>query len=294
MEITLVIALALALAELAVLVPVQRAALRLRVQARNRLIIAGGDVSDGRKSKLRARLDQAGVDLSEPLYVAAVALAAFALGAAGAGSYGPAGFAAGAALSPALSELFLRIRAKSRSGDFEEQLGDALPMIAEGVKIGMTFEQAMGNVAETMEDPFKSQAKQFALERSYGVSLPEAIDNLAARVDSRDARDLATVVKITSETGGKMADVLESIAATINRRDRLRRHIAAVTADGRMSAIIISAIPAVLVAAFAVIAPDYTRTLLTTAEGWALLGVSAAMIATGNVIIRRIYRIKIN
>ena len=90
-----------------------------------------------------------------------------------------------------------------------------------------------------------------------------------------------------------MADVIDSVATTIQSRARLRKHIASVTAQGRLSATVVTAIPIVLFLILMVVAGSYMSLLITTPIGWAMIVVSALLIAVGSVVIRRLYKIRI-
>ena len=300
--VTICIGTALLVASIALFLPVMRAAQADAVEQRNRAFARarreGTDAQAAAKkaegTALDKALESAGIASKGSHFVVGCILAAV-LGAF-------LGFGIGRGVVGALVGIlvvllgaigYVRHRVTKRKHLFEIQLGECLPMVAEGIRGGMTFERSIRNVAEYMEEPIKGQFKMLALERSYGTPLPDAVEHMAQRVKSRDMDMLASVVAVQAETGGKMADILDSIADTIQRRNHLRRHVAAVTADGRLSAGIIGAIPIVLVIILNLIAPQYAGVLFTTVAGRIMLVVSGILIAIGLLFIRRLYQIKI-
>jgi len=197
------------------------------------------------------------------------------------------------ALSAVLVWFWVVRRRRARKGAFEEQLCEALPMIAEGIRSGMTFERAAQNAASFMDDPFSAQFKRMALERSYGTPLPEAVNNIAKRTGSRDMVELATVVDINTQTGGNMAGIIDSVAKNMQSRARLRRHVKSVTANGRISKTIVTSIPIVLFVVFFIVSRSYIMTMFSSPVGIALLILSAVMLLIGNLIIKKMYNIRI-
>lgn len=189
--------------------------------------------------------------------------------------------------------VYVKLRQNKLKGRFEEQLGQCLPMVAENIRSGQTFESAARIVSEYMEDPLRRQFKLFAMERQMGIPIDIAMENIAKRTHSRDAHMLATVVGVQSQMGGSMADTLQSMAETVQRRCHMRRRVAAITSDGRMSALIIGAIPVIVFGALMFLTPDYMNELLGSFVGRVAVIVSVVMIAIGMWLIRKLYRIEI-
>ena len=268
------------------------------VARRNKLIVRASMQEDGGEKKqrlgwLQERLDASGSELDASDVLMIVGGLAFAAGVVLGLILGPAAGVLGFG-SVLIGYWFILIRRmRSKTGEFEEQLGYCLPMIAENIRSGQTFENAIKTIGEFTDSPLKDHLAMLAVERSMGVPIDEAMMNLAARSNSRDAQMLAAVVSVQAETGGAMADILDSIAETIQRRVRMRKKVAALTADGRISAIIIAGIPFVMLAVLLFISPNYILPMFASPLGVALFALAIAMIAVGLFIIRKLYRIKI-
>ena len=181
-----------------------------------------------------------------------------------------------------------------RSKDkFEEQLAAALPMIAKNMQAGHMFEQSAKTVSEFMEQPLRGQFAQLAAERRVGMSLEQSMNNLSQRTGSRDARMLAAAVAVQAESGGAIADTIESIGAAMRRRAKIRRHVRSLTASYRMSSRIVSAIPLVLVVILSVMSRENVVLLFTNPIGQLALLVAAALDVAGVLVIRKLYQIDI-
>jgi|GEM_PF-2046754 len=254
---------------------------------------AGANLGGDSRSRLEKLLANAGLEIEAKTFCALALLMTVLLAVAGWTQAGPAGALVGVLVLLAATWTLLAVRQRARKGAFERQLCEALPMIAEGIRSGMTFERAAQNAASFMDDPIREEFKRMAMERSYGVSLPQAIENIQKRTGSRDMVELTAVVAINAQTGGNMAGVIDSIAKNMQARARLRRHVSSVTANGRLSKNVITAIPVVLFVTLMAVAGDYMSVLLTVPAGWLMIGLSVALVAIGNFIISRLYKIKI-
>lgn len=186
-----------------------------------------------------------------------------------------------------------RVSMRTRSARFDEQLASVLPMIAKNMKAGHMFEQAAQTAAEFMEEPLRGQFAAMAAERRVGVPLEQVMNNLAARTGSRDARMLAAAVAVQAEMGGAIAETIEAIAAAMRRRAKTRRHVRALTASYRMSAIVIFFVPLAVFAILALMSPENAVLLFTHPVGRVSLVVAALLDVGGMLAIRKLYRMKI-
>lgn len=288
-------------AAITIAIPAYATIRRESVEARNRAAAAaailgtadGGDKGAVRPSKMQEALDKAGIEVTAGYFAGAVAFFTVAIGFLAATIGGSPAMAGVGLFVPLLALMRIAQRSKSRADEFEGQLAEALPMVAGGMRTGLTFEAAMANVADYMPDPLSEQFKRAAAERSYGVPLADAMENMSHRVNCPDMGLLTAVTAVQQETGGNMADVLDSIAETIRRRLHMRKHIASVTAEGRLSAAIMAGIPVVLLVALTFLTPSYVDVFYTTPAGWAMLAVAALLDVMGLLFIRKLYNMKI-
>ena len=195
-----------------------------------------------------------------------------------------------ATLSLLLSLVVIR---RKRIAKFSGQLADALDVIVRGVKSGYPFIVALGLVAKEMADPIGSEFGMASDEINFGSNLGVALDNLYRRVGHDDLLYLTMAIKIQSETGGNLAEILARLARLIRQRAMLRLKVKSLTAEGRLSAVFLTAFPFVIFAVINLIAPNYYASVVDKPIMIPALIVGLIMIALGNGIIYRMVNFKV-
>ena len=239
--------------------------------------LAGGG---GALEKLDARLDQADLKVS--------ALEAVLFGAGGLLLVGIVGLFAGGPLV-ALSFLLLfglapfallSQLATRRRKAFTQQLPDTLQLLASSLRAGYSLTQGLDAVAQEVEDPTGRELRRVVLETRLGRDMEDALEDLAARMQSKDFDWVVMAIRIQREVGGNLAELLTNVAETMISRERLRREVSALTAEGRLSAIIVGALPFLIGIAVTVLNPGYINVLFTHPTGKVmLLGATVLMLA---------------
>jgi tight adherence protein B len=196
-------------------------------------------------------------------------------------------------LSGILPLMYLRYKKKRRMDKFTVQLPDALDLIARSMKAGQAFTMGIGIVAEEFDDPLGTEFHETLEEVNFGMSVENAMRSLADRVDAPDLKYFAVSVILQRETGGNLAEIIESIAYLIRERFKLRGKIRSLSAEGRLSGLILVALPFAIAVAFRFVRPDYIETLFIEPAGKIMLTISAVMMAIGILLIRKIVNIKI-
>ena len=191
-----------------------------------------------------------------------------------------------------LPPLYVRRKRKKRVLLFEKQLGDALVLIGNCLRAGMTFYQAMANVATEMPDPIGKEFARTIKEIQLGAGTEEALDHLAARVKSTDLLIMVSAVQIQRQVGGNLLDIIETISGTIKDRLKIKEDIRVMSATGRSSGAIVGVMPIVIGGILALINPEYIMTFFDTRAGVIMLITAACMEAAGFLIINRIVSIK--
>ena len=189
--------------------------------------------------------------------------------------------------------LFLRRAKYLRRRAYDEQTGPALELIASSLKAGYSFLQAAGIVASESDPPMATEFKRLLKEVKMGVSLETALQDLAARIGTEDMELVVTAITIQRQVGGNLAEVLEKISHTIRERIRLKNELRALTAQGRLSAIIVIALPPVFTALVTMFNPEFMLPLITEPVGRMMLIMAVAMQILGVIIIRRIVNIEL-
>jgi len=180
-----------------------------------------------------------------------------------------------------------------RLNRFEELLADAIDLMSRGLRAGHTVPSAVAMVAEESPEPVASEFRRTYEENSFGLPFREAILHLAQRVPLPDVRFLVMAVVVQRETGGNLADVLEKTTYVMRQRFRLKRQVKVYTAQGRMTAYILSSLPVGCFLLLSIINPTYEKALYTDPLGVKVIIVGIVMMIIGILLIRRIIRIKI-
>ena len=163
-----------------------------------------------------------------------------------------------APLLAALSLLLFFMTARGRRiSRFAEQLPDAIDVIVRGVRSGYPFTVALELVAKEMPDPIGSEFGMTADEISFGLGINAALDNLYRRVGQEDLLFFIMAAKIQSETGGSLGEILSRLARLLRQREKLRLKVSTITAEGRLSALFLSAMPFLMIAIVNFISPGY-------------------------------------
>lgn len=193
-------------------------------------------------------------------------------------------------LTPTLLVRFYRAR---RVKLFERQLVDALVGMASAFRAGMTFYQAMDEVAKTARVPLSQELALTVREMRVGLSTEEALENLADRVASDDLRIVVTAVNTARAVGGNMAEMFDRVSATIRERFRIEGRIRSLTAQGRLQGIIMGLMPVLVWLAFDSLRPDLTRPMMAHWFGYFIVLCVVFMEVLGAFFIRRIIAIKV-
>lgn len=182
---------------------------------------------------------------------------------------------------------------KKRCEKFVLQMVDGLNLMSNGLKSGLSVVQALGLVTQEMTNPIQQEFNLVLSENKVGVSLEEAFNNLAKRVQSDDVEMFVTSVNILKETGGNLAETFDTIVTTIRERIKVEKKIAAMVAQGFYQGMFVMAIPPILGVVFYQSDPDFMRPLFTTALGWVLIFVILLLEAAGFFVIMRIIKIDV-
>ena len=189
--------------------------------------------------------------------------------------------------------LWVRIRVDRRRKAFTEQLGDCLTTVANALRAGYSFQQAMDVIAREMEPPMSSEFERVTTDVAMGVTLEDALEQMNKRVGSADFDLVVTAVLIQREIGGNLAQILDSISNTINERIRMKREINALTAQGRFSAWVLMGLPFVVAAFCWVFNHDQMLIFVNEDMGRIAAVVVLIMMIIGMLIIRRIVDIEL-
>jgi tight adherence protein B len=188
--------------------------------------------------------------------------------------------------------LLLNIRTAQRLRRFHEQLPDTLQLISGSLKAGYSFNQAISMVVEETKPPISDEFKRVLSEIRMGLSDREALENMSVRINSEHFNWVVMAVNVQREVGGNLAEVMEIISNTIRERDKVLNQIKALTAEGKLSAYILIALPILLGIYLSFINREYVSLLVTTKIGLVMIGIAVILMIAGISWILRIIRVE--
>lgn len=190
-------------------------------------------------------------------------------------------------------DLVVGMKKSGRVNALTQQLPEALTIISNGLRAGYSFPQAMSVVGREMGPPIGEEFSRVIWENRMGKPLEEVLHNLGERTGNDDLNLVITALLIQKQVGGNLAEILDNISHTIRERVRIKGEIKTLTAQGRLSAIIIILLPIGVAAFLMFMNPEYMLTLVQDTLGLILLGVAVVMQIIGIFIIRKIVNIEV-
>jgi tight adherence protein B len=249
----------------------------------------------GADRTLAARLDIAGLTIKPAEFVVLGACVSFVLAAGltiliGTFIIGvPAGLVAGWLGM----RLLVSVRIGRRRAAFGDQLPDVLQLVASSLQSGFSLAQAIDAVVHEGTQPAAGEFARALGETRIGADMADALDGVAARMDSQDMRWTVMAIRIQRSVGGNLAEVLRNTIATMRERAFLRRHVKALSAEGRLSAYVLIALPVLLGGWLFYNSRSYMRLLYTTPLGLIMLCGSVALVVVGAIWMRALIKVEV-
>ena len=194
---------------------------------------------------------------------------------------------------PSLLWVGLAFLIKRRRALFTEQLGDCLTTVANALRAGYSFQQAMDVVAKEMEPPISTEFERVMTDIAMGVTLEDALEQMNNRVGSTDFDLVVTAVLIQREVGGNLAQILDTISDTINERIRMKREIKALTAQGRFSSWILILLPFAVAVFCWIFNHDQMQVFVEEEAGHIAVAAAIIMEIVGFILIQNIVDIEV-
>ncbi len=250
----------------------------------------------GFADNIAIQLARADLKLTVGEYLAAIVIAVFGFGiiayiiSSGSVIFAAAGIVAGF-FAP---RIYVGIMQGRRLKMFNEQLGDTLNQLVNGLRAGYSVLQAMESVARELPQPVAGEFDRVVKEVQLGLTLEQALQNMLRRVESDDLDLIVTAINVQREVGGNLAEILEVISHTIRERVRIKGEIRVLTAQGMITGYVITGLPLALMAILYLLNREYVSRLWTSGIcGYAMLIVGGIMITSGFLIIQKIVRIEV-
>ncbi len=192
-----------------------------------------------------------------------------------------------------LPQVYVQHQKDSRLHTFNQQLGDALVVMANALRAGFSFQQAMDTVRRELPAPIATEFTWTLREMNLGFSHEEALLNMGKRLNSQDLDMIITAIIIQRQVGGNLAEILDNISQTIRERAKIKQEIKTLTAQGKLSGLVIGFLPVVLIAVMLMINPKYFYVMLNDSRGIAVLAAACIAEVLGILIIRKIIDINL-
>jgi len=199
----------------------------------------------------------------------------------------------GAVLLSAVPFVNLQIKKKKRIQRFQKQLPEALELIARALKAGHAFTSGMKLAADEFKDPLGPEFDEALDEINFGVSVADALRNLTQRIDCPDLRFFAVSVILQRETGGNLAEIMESLARLIRERFKFQGKVRVLSAEGRFSAFVLLGLPFFIGLAIRLLNPDYLQILFTERAGKIAMTAAVVSMILGVIFIKRMIKISV-
>jgi tight adherence protein B len=196
-------------------------------------------------------------------------------------------------LTPVFVRRFVKFKLARQRKLFAEQLADNLQVISSALRAGHSLVGAMSVSVQNAPEPTKREFGRVVADEKLGVSLEDGLSVVARRMGSRDLVQVMLVASLQRETGGNTAEVIDRVADTVRERADLRRLISTLTAQGRISRWIVSALPLVLLAAISALNPAYLAPLFSTSAGHVMLAIGIVFMVSGSLAIKKIVNIEV-
>ena len=199
----------------------------------------------------------------------------------------------GLGLGLVLPFLYLSIKESRRKSEFAKQLPDTLQLLSGSLAAGYSLPQAVDTVVRESSGPMAAELNRALVETRLGVPMEDALDTVARRMDSIDFAWVVMAIRIQRDVGGNLAEVLSTVAATMRERERLRRQVDVLSAEGRLSAIILGALPLLFVLYLVLVRPAYIGLLITSPLGIMMIVVGVSLLVGGAFWLRKVVTVEV-
>jgi len=176
---------------------------------------------------------------------------------------------------------------------FEVRIQDLTMGLTNALKAGMALPQALEKVGSQLGGVMGEEVANMLREYRLGIGISDAIDRLSERMPGEDMRLIASSVRLTTQTGGSLVDVMEQLTVMIRNRTEFQEKLKTLTAQGRFEAIAMASMPVVAFGLLYFLHPEMMLPLVTTAKGWCAIGCSIGLDIAGFLVIKKIVTIKV-
>jgi tight adherence protein B len=249
-------------------------------------------VRRGRLAAGAAALEQAGMTTTLPNFVLAVSVWAIGAGAVGVLLGGPSLGLVLVAVVPLGARLLVKFKAGRRQAAFADQLDDSLQLMASSLRAGHSLLRAVDAVSQDAAAPTSEEFARIVNETRVGRDLSDSLDEVAERMGSDDFTWVAQAIAIHREVGGNLAEVLDAVGNTIRERNAIRRQVKALSAEGKLSALVLGALPFAIIGFISATNPTYLSKFTESFAGYAMIAAAVVLMLFGGFWLKKTVAIK--
>ena len=198
-----------------------------------------------------------------------------------------------AVLGAFIPYLYVKTKLQRRRKAFDEQLPDVLDGIAAILRAGHSFMHALKSIADDYTPPVSTEFRRAVAQIGVGLPVEEALDEMVERTESADLKYVATCVAVQRQAGGSLSDFFTLVATSVRERQEYARRVKALTAQGRLTAKVLLAVPFAVVLLLGSTHWEYMKTLFTTNAGHVIIGMCLVLLTAGFLVIRRMTRLEV-
>jgi tight adherence protein B len=247
-----------------------------------------GLAGSGRTARLAVALDLAGMSIGPGDFLLLVLSGSLAAGALGLILFGLLPALLLTLVAPIAGMLVLKLRTGRRRAAFADQLEDSLQLLAGSLRAGHSLLRAIDAAVQESDSPTAEELSRVTNQNRVGRALDDSLGDTADRMASKDFAWVAQAIAIHRTVGGDLAEVLDTVAQTIRERNQIRRQVKALSAEGRMSAIVLLLLPFVVAGLLLLTNPGYLTRLTENIVGWIMIAGAAVMLTIGALWLRKI------
>lgn len=189
--------------------------------------------------------------------------------------------------------LYLSRKHSQRLANFDAQLPETLQLISGGLSAGLSLPQAVDTVVREGAEPMSGELRRALVEQRLGVDIADSLESVAARMNSTDFDWVVMAIRIQREVGGNLAELLNTVASTMREREYLRRQVRVLSAEGRISALVLGALPILMAIYLAIFRPDFLSPMFHSFLGISLLTIAVVLLLTGFFVLSRLVKIEV-
>ena len=189
--------------------------------------------------------------------------------------------------------LWLGRKRKKRRKAFNRGLPDTLQLMSGSLTAGLSLAQSIDTIVSEGSEPISSEFRRVLVETRLGVNLETAMSGVAERYDSRDFEWVVMAINIQRKVGGNLAELLDTVAGTIREREYMRRQVAALAAEGKLSAFVLGGLPPLFLIYLVLTRWEYVSVLFSRPLGWLMLAGGAVILGVGAFWMSRIVKVEV-